>query len=73
MEGAIVGYDDFGLTSGSVCGGASGGAGAGATAVLIVIEYITVESQIFSATAGGVPAYPTPEDETDRNFVEDSA
>lgn len=40
VEGAMVGYDDFGLTSGSLCGGASGGAAAGATAVLMLVGYV---------------------------------
>lgn len=47
FDGAIVGYDDLGLTSGSAGGGASGGgAAADATAVLIVSEYKRVEYQV---------------------------
>lgn len=45
VEGAIVGYDDFGLTSASLDGGASGGAAAGATAVLILIDCVDTEQQ----------------------------
>ena len=43
VEGAIVGYDDFGLTSASLDGGASGGAAAGATAVLILMECVDTD------------------------------
>ena len=43
FDGAIVGYDDLGLTSGSAGGGASGGAAADATAVLMVSVYKMVE------------------------------
>ena len=43
VEGARVGYDDFGLTSGSLEGGASGGAAAGATAVLMLVVYVDSE------------------------------
>ena len=39
VEGAMVGYDDFGLT-GSLEGGASGGTAAEATAVLMLVEYV---------------------------------
>ena len=56
-----MGYDDLGLTSGSVGGGASGGAGADATAVLMVVEYMTVESQVFPTTAERVAVYPVAE------------
>lgn len=39
-----MGYDDFGLTSGSLGGGASGAAMAGATAVLMLVEYVDNET-----------------------------
>ena len=45
VEGAIVGYEDFGLTSASLDGGASGGAAAGATAVLILMDCMDSEQQ----------------------------
>lgn len=47
FDGATVGYEDLGLTSVSVEGGASGGAAADATAVLIVLGQTMVEYQMF--------------------------